>query len=161
MNSEFSSLTSEQALGIISNNQKNNFILKPMIKLYSDTKCVILFLMSSIFDPLGILKLFLLQPKHIVLHLRKQNINWNNPIPNSLWKQWELFKEDIQFISDTNIPRWHRFTKQLVNRTDLNVFFDASSGAYGAAVYVNYFSECSKKYIAGFLLLKSRLIPIK
>ena len=67
----------------------------------------------------------------------------------------------MQFISDINIPRWFGFEKQLGDRIELNIFCDASSEAYGAAAYVNYFSECPKKHISSFLLSKSHLAPIK
>ena len=67
----------------------------------------------------------------------------------------------MQFISDINIPRWFGFEKQLGDRTELNIFCDASSEACDAVAYVNYFSECHKKHISRFLLSKSRLAPIK
>ena len=67
----------------------------------------------------------------------------------------------MQFISDINILRWFRFEKQLSDRTEVNIFCDASSEAYGVTSYVNYFSECPKKHISSFLLLKSHFAPIK
>ena len=67
----------------------------------------------------------------------------------------------MQFISDINIPRWFGFEKQLGDRIELNIFCDASSEAYGAVAYVNYFSECPKKHISSFLLSKFRFAPIK
>ena len=67
----------------------------------------------------------------------------------------------MQFISDINIPQRFGFEKRLGNRIELNIFCDASSEAYGAVAYVNYFSKCSKKDISSFLLSKSRLAPIK
>ena len=73
----------------------------------------------------------------------------------------EFWKEDMQFISDINIPQWFGFEKQLGDRIERNIFREASSEACGAVVYVNYFSECPKKHIPSFLLLKSRLAPIK
>ena len=161
VNLEFSSPISERVLGLIWNIQKDTFTFKPIIKYYPDTKRGILSLMSSILDPLGILTLCLHQLKHIVQQLRKQNTGWDETIPNSLLKQWEFWKEDMQFISDINIPRWFGFEKQLGDRIELNIFCDASSEAYGAAAYVNYFSECPKKHISSFLLSKSRLAPIK
>ena len=117
--------------------------------------------MSSIFDALSIVTPCLLQPKGVVQQLWKQNIDWDEPVPNSLLKQREFWKEDMQFISDINIPRWFGFEKQLGDRIELNIFFDASSEAYGTVAYVNYFSECPKKHISSFLLSKSRLAPIK
>ena len=161
VNLEFSLPKSEQDLGLIWNIQKDTFTFKPIIKYYPDTKRGILSLMSSMLDLLGILTPCLLQPKRIVQQLWKQNIDWDEPIPNSLLKQWEFWKEDMQFISDINIPRWFGFEKQLGDRIELNIFCDASSEAYGAVAYVNYFSECPKKHISSFLLSKSRLTPIK
>ena len=117
--------------------------------------------MSSMLDPLGILTPCLLQPKRIVQQLWKQNIDWDEPIPNSLLKQWEFWKEDMQFISDINTPQWFGFEKQLGDRIELDIFCDASSEAYGVVAYVNYFSDCPKKNVSIFSLLKSRLAPIK
>ena len=69
VNLEFSLPTSERALGLIWNIQKNTFTFKPIIKYYPDTKRGILSLISSIFDPLGILTPCLLQPNLIVQQL--------------------------------------------------------------------------------------------
>ena len=95
VNLEFSSPTSERALGLIWDIQKSKFTFKPIIKYYPDTKRGILSLMSSIFDLLGILTPCLLQPKRIVQQLWKQNVDQDEPIPNSLLKQWEFWKEDM------------------------------------------------------------------
>ena len=115
--------------------------------------------MSSIFDALSIVTPCLLQPKGVVQQLWKQNIDWDEPIPNSLLKQWEFWKEDMQFISDINIPRWFGFEKQLGDRIELNIFCDASSEAYGAVAYVNYFYECLKKQIPSFFVIKTLSRP--
>ena len=161
MNLGFFLPTAERALGLTWNIQKDTFTFKPIIKYHSDTKRGILSLKSSIFDPLGILTPCLLRPKRIVQQLRKQNIDWDEPIPNSSSKQWEFWKESMQFISDINIPRWFGFEKQLGDRIELDIFCEASSEGYGAVEYVNYFSEFPKKHISSFLLSKSHLAPIK
>ena len=67
----------------------------------------------------------------------------------------------MQFISDINTPQWFGFEKQLGDRIELDIFCDASSEAYGVVAYVNYFSDCPKKNVSIFSLLKSRLAPIK
>ena len=67
----------------------------------------------------------------------------------------------MQFISNTNIPRWFGFEKHLDDRIVFNIFCDASSEAYGAVAYANCFSEWTTKHISTFLLTKSRLTPIK
>ena len=87
--------------------------------------------MLLIFDPLRILTLPLVQHKRIVQQLSKQNIDWVERVPDSLFKQWDFWKEDMQLIFDINIPQWLGFEKQLNGRIDLNIFCDASSEAYG------------------------------
>lgn len=62
VNLELPSLTSEQALGLIWNIQKDIFTFRPIIKCYPDTWNS----QPSIFDPLDILTPCLLQPKRIV-----------------------------------------------------------------------------------------------
>ena len=89
--------------------------------------------MSSIFDPP-----YLLQPKRIIQQLWKQNIDRDEPIPNSLLNQWEFLKEYMQFISDINIPPWFGSQKKLDNRIELNIFYHAFSEAYDTAAYLNY-----------------------
>ena len=93
MNLEFSLPTSDRVLGLIWNIQEDTFTFKPIIKFYSNTKRGIFSLMSSILDPLGILRPCLLQSKHIVQQLRKQNIDWDEIIPKCLLKQ----QRDMQF----------------------------------------------------------------
>ena len=95
MNLEFSSSTSERALGLIWNIHRDTFTFKSIIKYYSDTKRGMLSLISSIFDPLGILTPCLLQLKRIAQQLWKQYIDCDEPISNSLLKQWEIWKEDM------------------------------------------------------------------
>ena len=97
MNLEFSSLTSELALGLIWKIQKDTFTFKPIIKYYTNAKRGILSLMSSIFNPLGILTPCLFESKHIVQQLWKQNIDCDELIPSSLLKQWEVWKEYLLY----------------------------------------------------------------
>ena len=126
VNLEFSSPTWEQDLGLIWNIQKDTFTFKPIIKYYLDTKRGILSLISSIFDALGTLTPFSLQPKRIAQQSWKQDIGWDEPILNSLLKQWEFWKEDYAIYIWKNFPRWFGSEKELGDRTELNIFCDAS-----------------------------------
>ena len=75
--------------------------------------------MSLTFDSLGMPTSCHLQSKRIVQQLLKQNIDWDEPIPNSLLKQREFWKEDLQFIFDVNIPRWFGIKNNLTKELSL------------------------------------------
>ena len=68
----------------------------------------------------------------------------------TVYENSESFGGKMQFISDISIPRRFGFEKQLGHRIELSMFCNASSEAYGAVAYVNYFSECPKNIFLVF-----------
>ena len=62
---------------------------------YPNTKRGILSFVSSVFDPLGVLILSLLEPKLIIKELWKLKISWDEQIPKELESRWILWKNDM------------------------------------------------------------------
>ena len=71
----------EQTLVILWAPEQHVLRIKVINKEVSNTKQGILNFVSSIFNPLGILTLVLIEPKCIIQDLWKQNIDWDHPIP--------------------------------------------------------------------------------
>ena len=158
VNLDLNSLSSERTLGLIWNIDKDTFTFKPVWKKLPNTKRGILSIVSSTFDPLGILTPSLIEAKYIIQQLWKEKIGWDEKIPDNLYKRWELWKQEMSNISTISIPRWFGFDKKENNQIELHMFCDASKIAYGAVAYLKC-TEQNQNHVT-FLLAKSRLAPI-
>ena len=83
-NLDLNSLISERTLGLIRNIGNDTFTSKPVINDLTDTKRGILSVLSSVFDPLGILTPSLIEAKHIIQELWREKEDWDKPIPTYL-----------------------------------------------------------------------------
>ena len=81
----------ERALGMIWDLSDDVFVFRPISKSCTPTKRGILSMVSSIFDPLGILTPGMLEAKLIVQELWRLGVDWDDNIPFPLeerWKKW-------------------------------------------------------------------------
>ena len=69
-------------------------------------------MISTIYDPLGILTPALLKPKKIIQHLWKNKIDWCQTIPHQLLAQWNAWKQDLENITKILLNRWFGFHKE-------------------------------------------------
>ena len=83
-NLDLNSLISERTLGLIRNIENDTFTSKPVINDLTDTKRGIVSVLSSVFDPLGILTPSLIEAKHIIQELWRGKEDWDKPIPTYL-----------------------------------------------------------------------------
>ena len=85
----------EKALGMIWNINQDKLTFKPATMDYPNTKRGILSFVLSVFDPLGVLILSLLEPKLIIQELWKLKISWDEQIPEELESRWILWKNEM------------------------------------------------------------------
>ena len=95
VNVDLNSLISERTLGLIWNIENDTFTFKPAIKCLPDTKRGILSIISSIFNPLGILTPSLIEAKYIIQQLWREKVDWDKPIPTHLNKRRNLWKHEM------------------------------------------------------------------
>ena len=127
--------TVERALGMIWNINQDTLIFKPITREYPNTKRGILSLVSSVFDPLGILTPSLQEPKLIIQELWKLKIDWDSKIPLEIETRWIKWKSGLHKISQISLNRWYGFQHIDKMKVELNIFCDASAQAYGAIAY--------------------------
>jgi ribonuclease HI len=126
------------------------------------TRRSILSVVSSIYDPLGLISPFVLVGKLLLQELcQKPDIGWDDPVPSSIedkWKQWCLDLSDLALIKVPRCFKPQDFGNSV--RIELVVFSDASFTGYGSLVYLR--QQNSDGMISTSLIVaKSRVAPLK
>ena len=118
-----------------------------------------LFVISSIFDPIGFIALTILITRRVLQGFSKTKCDWAEKI-EELAKMWWHWWQNILVLNDFCMP--HCFKSSLyksVKTTEIHCFADASSYVYGACLYLRLV-DCENN-ITCWLTAKSRLAPIK
>ena len=87
INLDLNSLISERTPGLIWNIENDTFTFKTVIKNLPHTKRGVLSIVSSVFDPLGILTPKLIEAECIIQQLWRERVDWDKPIPTNLNKR--------------------------------------------------------------------------
>lgn len=158
---DFESLPNERTLGVHWEIETDRLGLQADVKIKPLTRRGILSAMSSVFDPLGIVAPFMLPAKLLLQSLCKQNIQWDDPIPDEAAIKWSRWLKELPNLSRVSIPRCLEpiTLGRIVNR-ELHHFGDASQSAYGAISYLRS-EDINGRFNVSFLLGRSRLAPVK
>ena len=116
------------------------------------TKRKVLSLFSSVFDPLGWVSPLTLRGKIFLQTLWKEKVGWDQILNAEQIKVIRDILLDLQRVSDFSFSR-----HILHEHIELHVFTDASSRAYGAAVYMLDSSELH----SDLLISKARVAPCR
>ena len=161
VNLDLGSDGSERILGLIWNINADELSFKPVTKIFSETKRGTLSMISTIYDPLGILTAALLKPKKNIQDLWSKKVDWDETIPHQLLAQWNAWKQDLENITKILLKRWFGFHKENDNDVELHVLCDASTIAYGAVAYLKWISIGKSKPVCSFVMSKFWLAPMK
>ena len=159
----------QQILGLNWNahNDTLNCIVKPVLDLAVSvvpTKRSILRVVASIFDPMGFLSPFVLGAKQIFQNLCKENLLWDQEIPNYLLIQWESWVKTFEMTNNLQFPR-HLFDNISFEgdkplSIEIHAFCDASQQAYCCVLYVRVKDRFGNFHVR-FLVGKTRVAPLK
>ena len=116
------------------------------------TKRKVLSLVSSIYDPLGWVSPLTVHRKMFIQTLWKEKMGWDQKLNPDQIKVIHDILVDLQRVSEFFFPR-----HILYEHTELHVFTDASSRAYGAAVYT-VDDTCTR---SNLLMSKARVAPCR
>ena len=146
-----------KVLGLLWHTRSDTISLasKITVEQYSITKRAILQSSSAIFDPLGLITPVTIQAKTLQ-ELWKTNVNWDEPLDESLQNRWRKITLEIKEAVDFLIPRQYfpKATSQF-NAQELHVFADASLKAYGAVAYF------LQNDVTSLVMSKTRVSPLK
>lgn len=113
------------------------------------------------YDPLGIVSPVILCGKLILQDLCRQNVDWDDPVPEEILPRWERWRNELPLLEDVSIQRCFKppgFGK--VVQSEVHSFSDASQSGIGQVSYLRVVNENNDVHVS-FLMSKARVAPIK
>ncbi|XP_045452660.1 uncharacterized protein LOC123661764 [Melitaea cinxia] len=153
-----SEASSTLGLGWNPNNDMLNFPINIPPSRNTITKRSIMSDAFKIFDPLGLLSPYIMQPKLMLQKLWKLKSDWDQPVPIDIENAWRDFSKDLLSISNFQIPRFVLIESPQI--IDIHCFSDASLVGYGACVYTRVTSSNNRIEVK-LLCSKSKVAPLK
>lgn len=154
-------LPPERVLGVEWNIENDAFKFRITLKDKPLTRRGILSTVSSVYDPLGFAAPFLLRGKRILQLLCKENLGWDDAIPDELRMQWEMWRNELPLLEMIEVPRCFKLkgTNNL-KKIELHHFSDASTEGYGQCSYLRLVDK-SDEVSCSLVMGKARVTPLK
>jgi len=154
-------LPTNRTLGVSWDAEMDQFVFLIDLKEKPATRRGILSVVSSIYDPLGLVAPCVLEAKGLLQELCRLGLSWDDPIPEEFEKKWDKWKTELCMLSEIKIYRGFKpkgFGE--VVSAQLHHFPDASEAGYGVASFlrlVNANGDIHCCLVTG----KSRVAPLK
>ncbi|XP_023312074.1 uncharacterized protein LOC111692343 [Anoplophora glabripennis] len=123
------------------------------------TKRNILSFIGKMFDPLGILGPVITRGKLLLQQIWSRNLNWDDPLPPDILKQWQEFEKGIIHMTAISVPRW-LFLSDSIIAIEIHAFSDASEKAYGTCIYLRVLYS-TRAVSTRLICAKSKVAPLK
>ena len=162
INLDLSQLPISRALGLHWDTSLDTLQFKVVPTNKPPTKRGILSMVSSLYDPLGFLVPFLLPVKVLLQELWRQDVQWDDPLPEPLLTQWNGWVESLPLVANIKIPRCFKsFSRnRVITDVQMHYFSDASNKGYAAVGYLRLVDDSGKIHCA-FVMGKTRNSPLR
>lgn len=154
-----SEATLHRTLGIRWNTLKDTFEYRLDLGTQELTRRSILSVLSSVFDPLGLLAPVIIKGKLILQKCCREKLSWNDKLSPELCSQWLSWTKSLQRVKILDFPRCYKpmdFGK--VTKVELHCFSDASTEAYGACIFIRLVND-HQQVSTNMVLAKARVAP--
>lgn len=151
----------ERALGLEWCVETDSFRFRLALKERPNTRRGVLSVISSVYDPLGLLAPVTLTAKILLQELCRRGCGWDDNIPKDIKNCWTKWLADLEKLSAFQIKRCMKpkdFGEPI--SAQIHHFSDASKDGFSVASYIRM--ENSKNHVhVAFLLGKARVTPLK
>ncbi len=156
-----SNLLVERALGIRWCTETDTFRFAINVQERPTTRRGILSVVSSIYDPFGLVAPCILPAKLLLRQLCQDKWGWDQNIPGKQAQKWFMWQEEIEQLSNFSVSRCFKPDHfGLTMSAQLYHFADASEIGYGTVSYLLLTNEREEKHCS-FVMGKSRVAPLK
>ena len=124
------------------------------------TKRTIASATAKVFYIRGLFAPAIIPAKVLLQSLWKLPVKWDDTVPNDIQKKWIEWTATLPIITNFSIPRRMTQNDSPVIFRALHGFSDASSMAYGAAVYLRIMHENMTTSVS-LITAKARVLPVK
>jgi hypothetical protein len=136
--------------------------LKYRVKIPNDnvaiTKRSIFSTVAKIFDPLRLINLVVVKAKILLQQMWILKLDWDQPVPKEIETVWRKMLDELVDLNNYRISR-KLMSSSSPTLLELHGFSDASSKAYGAAVYLKTTDIYGNVFVT-LLCAKSKVAPI-
>ena len=124
------------------------------------TRRKMLSIVSSIFDPLGLLGPFVLSGKLLFQEATARKLSWDEGISKDLEENWDIWMQSLGSVSQLRFPRCIKPSVHDDAVIELHHFSDASSKGYGCCSYVRCVNKLGMINVV-LIMSKSKVAPLK
>ena len=148
-------MPTEKALGIHWNIEKGKLSFDVNFKDKPYTKCGMISMASSIYYPLALVFLFVLEGRQIIQMLFLSQLAWDDPVDEDIQEKWIKWKLSLKKLQEIKLNRCYKpkgFGK--VVSCSLHYFPDAAESGYGQATYLRL-ADIAGKVHCSLVIAKS------
>jgi hypothetical protein len=124
------------------------------------TKCGLVSIMCSVFDPCGYISPFIARAKFMVQELWRAGLDWDQLLPQHLKQKWSEWLAELEQLNVFGLPRHHLNFSSQADNIEIHLFCDASESGFGAVAYLRY-HDAAGNVVCSFLASKTRVAPLK
>ncbi|XP_065089502.1 uncharacterized protein LOC135710766 [Ochlerotatus camptorhynchus] len=101
------------------------------------TKRMMLSFVMKIYDPLGLVGSLIVQGKILIQEVWRAKVDWDQQIPEDIFKSWKLWLQALKELDNVRIPRCYfsGYDANCYDSLELHIFVDGSAQAYSAVAY--------------------------
>ncbi|XP_071830918.1 uncharacterized protein [Apostichopus japonicus] len=124
------------------------------------TRRRMLSIVSSIFDPLGLISPVVLSGKLLFQEATARGLSWDEEIPPDIVRAWDTWAQSLSSVSRLRVPRCIKPCSFDDAFIELHHFSDASSKGYGCCCYVRCVNRKGEIHVQ-LVMSKSKVAPLK
>ena len=149
-----------RALGIKWNPRTDVMYFDVQLETGNVTRRKVLSIMSSTFDPLGLISPVLVAAKILFQDITRLKFKWDEVLPLEIQNRWLEWVNSLHSLKDVMISRCVKPVDYNDAYLELHHFSDASERAYGCCSYLRCVNKEGKIQV-NLLCSKSKVAPIK